>query len=231
MTPALPAGSPGRSPSPKVRPHLLVIAKAPVAGRSKTRLCPPCSPAQAADLAQAALRDTLRAVAAAPGVGRRVLVLDGAPGPWLPRGFEVVAQRGDGLAERLAHAFATCSGPALLVGMDTPQLTPALLAAGLQALRNGAASVLGLATDGGYWAIGLRRPDPAVFDGVPMSAACTGAVQRARLHALGLAPVMLPVLRDVDRVADAVAVAAVAPATRFARALVQLDLAAKERAA
>jgi len=231
MTPALRAHAPRCSPRPKIRPDLLVIAKAPVAGRSKTRLCPPCSPAQAADLAQAALRDTLQAVAAAPGVNRRVLVLDGAPGAWLPRGFEVVAQRGDGLAQRLAHAFAACRGPALLVGMDTPQLSPALLAAGLQALRGGAASVLGLAADGGYWAIGLQRPDPAVFDGVPMSAARTGAVQRARLHALGLAPVMLPVLRDVDRIADAVAVAAVAPETRFARALARLDLAAEARAA
>jgi len=212
-------------------PALLVIAKAPVAGASKTRLCPPCSPQQAAGLARAALCDTLHAVAATPGVQRRVLVLDGAPGPWLPRGFEVVPQRGGGLAARLAHAFAACEGPALLVGMDTPQLTPALLAAGARALGAGAASVLGLAADGGYWAIGLRRSDGAVFDGVPMSTARTGAAQRARLVALGLAPVMLPVLRDVDRIADAIAVAAAAPATRFARALGRLELSTQERAA
>jgi len=209
-------------------PHVLVIAKAPVAGASKTRLCPPCSHAQAAGLARAALCDTLDAVAATPGIDRRVLVLEGAPGTWLPRGFEVIAQRGDGLAERLAYAFAACDGPALAVGMDTPQLTPALLAAAIGALHDGAASVLGLAADGGYWAIGLQRPARAVFDGVPMSAARTGAMQRARLHALGLAPVMLPMLRDVDRIADAVAVAAAAPATRFAHALARLDLTVDE---
>lgn len=214
-----------------MNPALLVIAKAPVAGRSKTRLCPPCTPAQAAELAEAALRDTLAAVAATPGARRRILVIDGEPGAWLPSGFEIVAQRGEGLAERLAHAFAACGGPALLVGMDTPQLTPTLLGAGVHALHDGAASVLGLAADGGYWAIGLRNPDAAVFDGVPMSATRTGAVQRARLHALGLSPVALPVLRDVDRIADALAVARQAPATRFARAVAQLDLAAEERAA
>ncbi len=111
-----------------------MIAKAPVPGRVKTRLCPPCTPAGAAALAEAALGDTLAAVARSRRAGRRVLVLDGEPGPWLPRGFEVVPQRGDGLAERLAAAFADVGGPALLIGMDTPQVSPALLDDGLRAL-------------------------------------------------------------------------------------------------
>jgi len=105
---------------------LLVIAKEPVAGRVKTRLVPPCTPEQAAALAEAALADTLHAVLAVPA-RRRVLVLDGEPGPWLPPGFDVMPQCGGGLDERLAGAFAAISGPALLVGMDTPQLTPGLL--------------------------------------------------------------------------------------------------------
>ncbi len=199
---------------------LLVIAKAPVPGRSKTRLCPPCTAAQAAALAQAALRDTLAAVAATPA-RRRVLVLDGEPGAWLPPGIEVVAQRGGGLAERLACAFddAAAGGPALLIGMDTPQVTSSVLQAGLDALRDGARSVLGLAADGGYWAIGIRRPDPAVFAGVPMSLPCTGAAQRIRLRQLGLDPVALPVLRDVDRIDDAIEVAALAPGGHFAPTL------------
>jgi uncharacterized protein len=197
---------------------LLVIAKAPVAGRVKTRLCPPCTPAEAAALAAAALADTLAAAAAAAGAARRVLVLDGAPGDWVPPGFDVVAQRGDGLAERLAAAFADAGGPSLLIGMDTPQVTPALLDAGMAALAD-ADAVLGPACDGGYWAIGLRRPDAAVFRGVPMSAATTGAVQRARLAARGLRTAVLPRLRDVDTIADARAVAAAAPGGRFADAL------------
>src|SRR5262249_4791074 len=148
----------------------------------------------------------------------RVVCLDGAPGAWLPKSFEVIAQRGDGLGERLANAFADVGGPAFLVGMDTPQVTPAWLDAGLRAATRGDA-VLGLSPDGGYWGIGLRRPCAAVFDGVPMSADDTGAVQRARLRELGQATVMLPSLLDVDTYADAVTVAAQAPSSRFARTL------------
>ena len=87
--------------------------------------------------------------------------------------------------------------------MDTPQVTPELLDAGLARLANGADAVFGAATDGGYWAIGLARPDPRVFDGVPMSEPHTGAAQRARLRALGLETHYLPLLRDVDTFEDA----------------------------
>ncbi|WP_037498182.1 TIGR04282 family arsenosugar biosynthesis glycosyltransferase [Solirubrobacter soli] len=197
-----------------MRPALIVIAKAPVPGRVKTRLCPPCTPLEAALLARAALLDTL-AAAARSRAGRRVLALDGAPGSWVPTGFEVIAQRGEGLAERLAAAFADVGGPAFLVGMDTPQLTPELLDEGLDAVAVGD-SAFGVALDGGYWGIGLRRPDPAVFAGVPMSTARTGAVQRAQMALLGLRPRTLPPLLDVDTFQDALAVAADAPGTRFA---------------
>ncbi len=202
-------------------PALAVIAKAPVPGRVKTRLCPPCTPAQAAALAAAALRDTLDAVRATPAA-RRIVVLDGAPGPWLGPGLEVVAQRGAGLDERLAAAFEDI-GPGLVVGMDTPQVTPALLSAGLRALERSPA-VLGAAHDGGFWAIGLREPERAALVGVPMSSARTGAAQRARLLGLGLAVAALPALTDVDDAASARAVAAGATHTRFARALAALGL-------
>jgi rSAM/selenodomain-associated transferase 1 len=198
---------------------LVVLAKAPRAGRSKTRLCPPCTPAQAAALARAALADTLDAVLATPAA-RRVLVLDGPAGNWVPAGVDVIGQRGDGLDERLAHAFADVGEPALLVGMDTPQVTPADLVDGLaRLLAPGTDAVLGPAPDGGYWAIGLRAPDPRAFLGVPMSTARTGRAQLARLRALGLRVALLPARRDVDRIADARAVAALAPGGRFARAL------------
>jgi rSAM/selenodomain-associated transferase 1 len=198
---------------------LVVIAKAPRAGHSKTRLCPPCTPREAASLARAALADTLDTVRATPAA-RHVLVLDGEPGDWLSPGFELVAQRGGGLDERLAHAFADVGGPALLIGMDTPQVTLRELSAGLAALERPAVdAVLGPAPDGGYWAIGLREPDARAFLGVPMSSAQTCRAQRARLARLGLRVAALPALRDVDRIADARAVAALAPTGRFARAL------------
>jgi uncharacterized protein len=201
---------------------LIVIAKAPVAGRVKTRLTPPFTPEQAAGLAAAALVDTLAAGTRAWRAERRVLVLDGEPGAWVPDGFEVLPQRGDGLAERLAAAFDDVGGPAFLVGMDTPQVTPALLEAGLDAVLSGGAA-LGAALDGGYWGIGLREADARAFDGVPMSEDNTGAVQRARLAILGLRTAILPPLRDIDTIADARAVAREAPDGRFAAALAEVE--------
>ncbi len=205
-------------------PALVVIAKSPRPGRSKTRLCPPCSPEQAAELAEAALRDTLAAVAATPAP-RRLLALEGPPGTWIPAGFEVVQQRGDGLGERLGHALALAGGPALVVGMDTPQLDPGrLAAAGRELGAPGVDAVLGPAFDGGYWTIGLRRPDPGVFEGVPMSSTRTGDEQSRRLRELGLSTRLLEQLRDVDTIDDARAVAESAPESRFAAALGRLDL-------
>src|SRR5437879_13200717 len=87
------------------RPAIIVVAKEPRPGRVKTRLCPPCSPTEAAALAEAALRDTLAASVRTEPAGRVVLALDGEPGPWLPRGGDVVRQRGNGLAARLAAVF------------------------------------------------------------------------------------------------------------------------------
>jgi rSAM/selenodomain-associated transferase 1 len=205
---------------------IIVMAKAPVAGRVKTRLCPPCTPAEAALVAQAALVDTLVA-ALASSADRVVLALDGEPGPWLPRGVAVVRQRGAGFDERLAEAWSVVGGPALQIGMDTPQATPAVLDMASAALEQpGTDAVLGPAEDGGWWCIGLRRAEPAVFRGIPMSRPDTGARQLARLVELGLRTVTLPRLRDVDTIADARAVAELAPDTRFAAAVRRLVRAA-----
>lgn len=193
-----------------------MIAKAPIPGRVKTRLCPPCTPTEAAGLAEAALSDTLAAMRATPA-DRRIVVLDGQPDAWLGHGFEVIAQRGDGLAERLAGAFEDIGEPALVVGMDTPQVQPAALAEGLSALARTPA-VLGAAHDGGYWSIGLRTPDRRVFEGIPMSSTSTGAAQRQRLADLGLDVTSITALADVDDIETARAVAASAPETAFARA-------------
>lgn len=198
---------------------LVVIAKAPAPGRSKTRLCPPCTPAQAAVLAEAALRDTLAAVAACPA-RRRLLALEGEPGAWLPPGFELLEQSGAGLGERLAHALAAADGPALVVGMDTPQLTPGLLEHAAATLSSeDVDAVLGPAFDGGYWTIGLTRADAQVFRGVPMSEPGTCRAQRRRLDRLGLRWTELEPLQDVDTFADARLVAKADPRTRFAAAV------------
>lgn len=191
---------------------LLVIAKSPVPGRVKTRLTPTLTARQAADVAEAALADTLDAVRATPA-RRRVLVLDGEPKPWFPADIEIVPQVTGALDERLAAAFALVDGPALLIGMDTPQVTPELLAVDW----SDADAWFGPATDGGFWALGLRRPDPGLLRGVPMSVPHTGAAQYARLAATNLRIRALPELRDIDAHDDLTHVAAQAPHTRTAR--------------
>jgi len=97
--------------------------------------------------------------------------------------------------------------------MDTPQISPALLASA--ANRLGAAStdaVLGPAEDGGWWALGLRDPRHAkVLRWVPTSLPDTGRLTLAALRASGLRVAALPALRDVDVAADAHAVAELCP--------------------
>ncbi|HEU5356050.1 MAG TPA: DUF2064 domain-containing protein [Actinocrinis sp.] len=221
---------------------LIVIAKEPVPGRVKTRLSPPFTPKQAASLARAALLDTLEAVRRAP-VDHRLLVLDGEAGDWLPRalrdGFAIVPQVPGTLDLRLAAAFAEAAridrGPALLVGMDTPQVTAEVLGKGMLALGAGMAgsgtagsyadadAVFGPAEDGGFWALGLREPGHSrvngLLVGVPMSRDDTGKHQHDRLVAADLRISILPTLRDVDHEADARAAATQAPTTRFAMLL------------
>jgi glycosyltransferase A (GT-A) superfamily protein (DUF2064 family) len=199
-----------------VTARLLVLAKAPVPGRVKTRLCPPCTPGQAAGIAAAALADTLDATAAA--AAGTVLALDGRMAA--PAGVAVREQRGGSLGERIAAAFAGLPGPVLQVGMDTPQVTPGLLDQCLAALDATVDAVLGPATDGGWWALGLHDPAHAgLIAGVPMSTPDTGRLTAAALRDAGLRVGTLPTLRDVDTWADAVAVAGLAPHGRFAAAV------------
>lgn len=204
--------------------QIIVIAKAPVPGRVKTRLSPPCSPEQAAQLASAALADTLAAVRATP-VRRRVVAFDGDPRLADMHGLDVLPQRGATLGERLAHAFAdACAGPGarlptLLLGMDTPQVTPELLTSALDALSRTDAA-LGHAPDGGWWSLALRNTShAAVLAGVPMSLDDTGARTERALREQGIRIALLSELPDVDTFDDALQVAAQAPDSLFARAL------------
>lgn len=198
---------------------LIVLAKEPLPGRVKTRLCPPCTPAGAAELAAAALADTL-AAACASGADRVVLALDGRVGPWCPPGVAVVGQGEGDLDHRLTRAWMAATGPALQIGMDTPQVTAAELDAGMATLlAPGVDAVLGPATDGGWWAIGLRRPHPSAFLGVPTSRPDTGRRQADRLATLGLSVEPLPTHTDVDTWPDALTVAHSHPDTTFATTL------------
>ena len=200
---------------------VLVMAKAPVAGAVKTRMCPPLHPSEAAELAAAALADTLQVVASS-GAEERLIALDGDPGEWLPPGFTVIAQRGATFAERLENAWAYAGGPTLQIGMDTPQISTELLQRSFATLEDSPGAVLGHAEDGGWWALGLLQAQPGVFRDIPMSTPTTGERQAGRLRELGLGPGLLPPLIDVDEWAHAVAVARQIPTTQFGRCVAGL---------
>jgi glycosyltransferase A (GT-A) superfamily protein (DUF2064 family) len=210
---------------------LLVVAKAPVPGLAKTRLTPPATPDQAAAIASAALLDTLAAVRDTPGAVPVVAItgdLRRAYGASALRAalapVIVLRQRGDDFADRLvnahADAAARCPGlPIVQIGMDTPQVTPGLLAATAMALDE-AEVVLGPAKDGGWWALGLRDPNrAAALREVPMSRGDTAARTLEALTRKGNSSKRAECLSDVDTMADALWVASGMSGSRFASAV------------
>ncbi|MGH3862867.1 TIGR04282 family arsenosugar biosynthesis glycosyltransferase [Actinokineospora sp.] len=216
---------------------VLVLAKAPVPGQAKTRLCPAATPHQAADLAAAALLDTLDAVLATPATIPVVALagsLRDARRAWelaeLLRRCTVIPQRGADFPDRLAAAHADTAARfpgrrVVQIGMDTPQITPKLLTEAATHLDNADAAI-GLADDGGWWALGLRDPAHAeILRLIPTSRPDTGARTLRALRDNGLTVRDLPALSDVDTMADATRVAADIPGTRFAAALARVGAA------
>ncbi len=213
-----------------MRGSVLVMAKAPVAGQAKTRLAAVVGNRPAAELAAAALLDTLEAGAAAFPPERRVLALTGdvaaaaraddlreAARDWI-----VVRQGGQTFAERLVdghrQAHRLAGGPVVQVGMDTPQVEPLVLRDLVEQAHAHRGPVLGPAVDGGWWVlVTTHAHQAAVLAGVPMSRPDTGRLTAAALTDTGHPPARAARLRDVDEVADAHAVAAGAPGTRFAQ--------------
>jgi uncharacterized protein len=205
----------------------LVVAKAPVPGLAKTRLAATVGEQAAADIAAAALLDTLDAVVAT-AVGQRVVAMTGD----LDRAcrarelrdllgaFTVIEQRGDGFADRLANAHADAAGsqPVLQIGMDTPQVDPDLLTDCARRLLT-VPALLGMARDGGWWVLGVADGATAeCLRDVPMSQADTGAVTLAALASTGISVSLVEELHDVDTVDDIPLVrAACRPSSRFAR--------------
>jgi uncharacterized protein len=206
---------------------LLVVAKAPEPGQAKTRLGATVGDLVAADVAAAALLDTLDAVADAPAAARVVALtgdLDAAVGATQIRhrleSFRVIEQRGADFADRLANAHADSSTgyPVLQIGMDTPQVTPGLLAECARRLLR-APAVLGMARDGGWWVLGVQTPGMAeCLRAVPMSQPDTGVLTLKALRDNGVDPEPVEMLADFDVAQDVAAVRdACGPDSRFAR--------------
>ena len=220
---------------------VIVLAKAPVPGRVKTRLTPPLTDDQAAAIAAAALDDTFRAVLGSTRSTGTVAVFDGDPSPWVPTGIVVIPQVDGGLDRRLPAAFGdvhALHGTAMvLVAMDTPQVTAAMVDEAIDALAQPEVdAVFGPADDGGYWLIGLRalRPDEKSYDSlfhdVPMSTDGTGAAQRERLLCCGWRVHDVGRLRDIDTIGDIIAVTKAEPRLQVTRAWRRIERASADSA-
>lgn len=188
--------------------RVAVFAKAPIAGRVKTRLIPALGGEAAAKLHRALVEHTLTTVCAT--VHSAELWCDpDLNHPYfeeLSGRFAVGlrSQRGADLGARMFHAFAdmlTHSGRAMIVGCDCPAMTRGDIDEAFDALRHDDA-VLGPATDGGYWLIGLRRPDPGLFENIAWGSETVLNATLSRLRRLGWHWRLLGEHADIDRPED-----------------------------
>lgn len=215
-----------------MRDGVLLVAKAPVPGRAKTRLAVRVGARRAADLAAASLLDTLDACEAVWPEEGRVIALTGnlaqasrsAEITSRLNAWHILAQHGRSFAERLVNAHLDTADvlgtPIIQLGMDTPQLDAGHLHRLRRLLSEPACdAVVAPALDGGWWALGISRSVLArALITVPMSTPCTGRDTLAALERAGARVWSGEYLRDVDELEDASAVAAIAPDTRFAAA-------------
>ena len=184
---------------------LLVVAKRPAPGRTKTRLTPPLSPEQAAALYECFLRDTLDLVRRLPDVAPAIAYLPAEERAYfeaLAPDFELLLQEGDDLGERLDNALTRLlvAGyqQVAIMNSDGPTLPPACLTGAFDALAGGADIVLGPCDDGGYYLIGLKQPAPRLLREVRMSTPDVLADTIAIAAEEGLTVELLPTWYDVD---------------------------------
>lgn len=198
---------------------IAILAKAPVPGRVKTRLVPPLTPEEAADVARACLETTLRRCA--PALDAPItLFLDGEADRALQAlaeslGVPIVPQVGADLGARLVEAFRLLRGRGaartVALGSDSPTIDPAWIARAVASLDTHDA-VIGPTEDGGYYLIGVRADIPELFRDIPWSTDSVARATLERASALGIAVDVLPTWYDVDDIAS------------LRRALVDLEL-------
>jgi rSAM/selenodomain-associated transferase 1 len=193
--------------------RVLIVAKAPVAGRSKTRLVPPLDGGQAAALHRAMLLDTLAACRREVDDVRLLAAsaADVAPLRALCPEVPVEAQPGQGLAEALRLGLAwsiPAAGPTAILSSDIPGTPPGELGRAFALLAAGADIVLGPSTDGGYWLFAAREAHDEPFRDIPWSTASTLAITLERCRGAGLEVEQIRPWRDVDTMADLLALAA-----------------------
>jgi uncharacterized protein len=190
---------------------LIIFAKQPVAGRVKTRLCPPLTPARAADLYGCMLQDVLAKAARLPEVTSLLFYQD-EPGAadWFAGQFAALArfpQQGADLGERMAtafgQAFARGFTTVAIVGSDSPDLPPERIDRAYRLLESGEAdAVFGPSEDGGYYLLAMQRLYGELFQGIEWSTGTVLEKSLDRAAAAGIRTALLPTWHDVDTAAD-----------------------------
>ena len=190
---------------------LVVVAKAPVAGKVKTRLVPHFTAAEAADLFRCFLQDRRRemsrlkgidlAVAFTPADARKTFASIAG------NGFQLFAQMGEYLGQRLRNIFidqlALGYDAVSIIDSDTPDLPGAIVEQSFQILMSGEIdAVYGPCDDGGFYLVGMRRPHPELFEDIPWSTRAVLKITLERAHGLGIKTRLLPGWNDLDTVGD-----------------------------
>jgi rSAM/selenodomain-associated transferase 1 len=198
------------------RPALIVFCREPVAHQAKTRLIGALTPAAAAALSGAFIRDAL-AKAVSLGPHRIVIAASAAGGAGRSSYFRRLARRfgaelidqGDGsLGKRMARALEPFSSSgAILFGTDTPSLPAALLAASVEAMRR-SRIMIAPSLDGGYYALGVRGAMPPIFTAIRWGSASVFNSTAKRLKRAGISYALGPAWYDVDRWGDVMLLAA-----------------------
>ncbi|UCC63727.1 MAG: TIGR04282 family arsenosugar biosynthesis glycosyltransferase [Anaerolineae bacterium] len=190
-------------------PALVIMAKEPAVGQTKTRLCPPLTLEQAAALYEALLRDTIGLAASVEGVQLAIAVTPptaiGTFRPWCPPGAILLpiagVDIGDCLNQVLSHLLASGYAGAMALNSDGPTLPIGHLRQAVARLDE-ADIVLGPGEDGGYYLIGLKEPHPGLFQEIDWSTARVTAQTLARAERLDLSVTLLPAWYDVDTATD-----------------------------
>jgi hypothetical protein len=195
----------------QLKKALLIFAKRPVPGKVKTRLIPPLSPEEAADLYRCMLGDTMKMVTNFPELALYLFYEDMEESreyfSGIAPGIKNYPQMGDDLGERMAEAFRVvfANGHVLaaVIGTDAPDLPPAYIKEAFDRLESGKIeAVFGPCEDGGYYLLGLKRLNSALFRDLPWSSGAVLQESLKRAKEAGIEATLLPMWHDVDSAAD-----------------------------
>jgi rSAM/selenodomain-associated transferase 1 len=188
---------------PEFSNALIVVAKRPASGRTKTRLSPPLTPQLASQLYECFLLDTLDQMRQVQDAQKVIAYFD-EPDYFrrLAPDFQLIQQEGADLGARLDHALTVCLSMGyqrvVIMDSDSPSLPPPYLTQAFIALADGADVVLGPCEDGGYYLIGVKKPISRLLREVRMSTPSVAADTIALAQEEGLDLFALPVWYDVD---------------------------------